>query len=185
MFLVDINCRPPSARIADGQQPLCPKHVREPVKAGSASAGRTLAPELGRRLVTAPVLASVPPALAEPAFYRLPDVLGAQWLLVVSDPMSTRNTRQVSCRASTISDQLSLSIASPTRSCLTIATGALAATTHRLGQQLFGSRDLIDPHATCDSPERGVLFRRSDPGLLQKLRGARMVDHVAAYVNGP
>jgi hypothetical protein len=63
--------------------------------------------------------ASVRPTLAEPAFYWLPDVLSAQWLLPVSDPMSTRNTRQVSCRASTISDQLSLSIASPTRSCLT------------------------------------------------------------------
>jgi hypothetical protein len=32
VFLVDINCRPLSAWIADGQQPLCPKHVREPVK---------------------------------------------------------------------------------------------------------------------------------------------------------
>jgi hypothetical protein len=35
--------------------------------------------------------ASVRPALAEPAFYWLPDVLWAQWLLPVSDPSGQRS----------------------------------------------------------------------------------------------
>jgi hypothetical protein len=39
--------------------------------------------------------ASVRPALAEPAFYWLPDVLWAQWLLPVSDPSGQRSTIDV------------------------------------------------------------------------------------------